>query len=119
MKRIILSIVILAAACSVCWLVAYRAGFAYAKQLQKGTFVGTMDALHKLRAGDIVGGTHRIETLCFCAADMLYSDPAYRDQFVTKTLASDLIQYRATYRTNSTDWTPMEQQLEKHLASWR
>jgi hypothetical protein len=81
---------------------AYRAGFARAKQLQKGTFVGTLDALQKLRAGDVADGTRRIEALCFSAAGMLYSDPDYRDQFVTRTFAPVLIQYRAAYRGNRT-----------------
>jgi hypothetical protein len=119
MKRIILVVVFLAAVCAASSLISYRAGFARAKQLQKGTFVGTIDALQKLRAGDVAGGTQRIESLCFSAADMLYSDPDYRDQIVTKTFAPELIQYRATFRTNSAEWTPAEQKLEHDLASWR
>lgn len=53
MKRIIMFVVILAAVCTASSFLAYRAGFARAKQLQKGTFVGTLDALQKLRAGDV------------------------------------------------------------------
>src|SRR5688572_20861437 len=112
MKRTVLSIVILIVACAICSLVTYRlsytAGFARAKELQKGTFVGTMDALGKLRAGDIAEGTRRVENLCFSSAISLYDDPAYRDQFVTKTFAPELIQYRSSFRTNRTEWTPAE-----------
>lgn len=123
MKRTIFLVVILIAACAVCsfftYRLAYAAGFASAKQLQKGTFFGSLDSLLKLRVGDIPEGTRRLETLCFSSAEMLYGDPAYRDDFVTKTFASELIQYRATYRTNSVEWTPAEQKLETALASWK
>ena len=119
MKRTILQVVILLVGCSVCSLVFYRAGFARAKQLQKGTFVISLDALQKLRSGDVDRAMRRMETLCFGSAEMLYSDPAYRDQTITKTLATELIQYRASYRTNSSEWTSAEEQLEKHLAIWK
>ena len=123
MKRTMLAVGVLAAACAVCCLVTYRlaydAGFARAKQLQKGTFVGSFDVLQKLRAGDVPAATHRLESLCFSAADLLYSDPDYRDQFVTRTFAPELIHYRALYRTNRAEWTPVEQKLERDLASWR
>ncbi len=60
-----------------------------------------------------------METLCFSSADMLYSDPAYREAVVTKTFLQELVQYRASYRTNSSEWTPAEQKLETDLASWK
>jgi hypothetical protein len=120
MKRTILSVSILVVACVICSLVTYRlaydAGFARAKQLQKGTFVGTMEALGKHRAGDVAAATDRIESLCFSSAISLYDNPAYRDEFVTKTFASELIQYRAT---NRTEWTPVEKKLETILVSWK
>jgi hypothetical protein len=123
MKRAILSVVILVVACVICSLVTYRlaydAGFARAKELQKGTFVGTLDALGKLRAGDVAEGTRRVEKMCFLSATLLYGDPDYRDHFITKTFAPELIQYRATYRTNRAEWTPMEEKLETYLAHWR
>jgi hypothetical protein len=123
MKKTIAFILILAVVCGVCSLVthhfAYAAGFAQARQLQKGTFVGSLDALQKLRAGNIPDTTERIETLCFLSAELLYSDPAFRDDFLTKTLLPDLIQYRASYRANGSEWTPVERKLEATLAKWK
>jgi len=123
MIRTILSVSILVVACSICALVtyriAYRAGFAHAKVVQQGTLVGTIDALEKIRAGQLDEGTDRIESLCFSAANGLYEDPGCRDNFITKTFAAPLIHYRDTYRTNRTEWTPAEVRLEGLLASWR
>lgn len=123
MKRTIISVFTLVVACAVCSFVTYRiaydAGFARAKELQKGTFVGTMDALEKLRAGQTDEGIRRIESLCFSAANTLYEDPRYRDHIVTKSFAQPLIHYRETYRTNRAEWTPAEERLEGLLVSWR
>jgi hypothetical protein len=123
MKRTIISVRTLVVACAVCVFVTYRvaydAGFARAKGLQKGTFVGTMDALEKLRAGQTDEGIRRIESLCFSAANTLYEDPQYRDHIVTKSFAQPLIHYRETYRTNRPEWTPPEERLEGLLLSWR
>ena len=96
----------------------YQRGFDRALVLQNGTFVGTFDALQKLRAGDIEGGTRTIESLCFSAANTVYSTkPA--SQFVAKTFAQDFRNYRQTYRTNRTDWTATERNLEAGLANWK
>ena len=85
---------------------------------QKGAFVGSFDALQKIRAGDIDGGTRRIESTCFAAAGTVYRGHPECD-FVAKTFLSDFRHYRQTYRTNSADWTPMEQGLERELANWK
>ena len=123
MKRIILSLLVLAVACTVCWLVAYRlaykAGFACAKELQLGTFAYSLGALQKLRTGDVPEATQRMEALCFSSAAMLYDDPAYRNVSLTKKFAPELIRYRATYRTNRTEWTPTEERLDRVLADWK
>lgn len=91
--------------------------------MQTGTYVGTLDALDKIRAGDVTGGTRRIEALCFSSANVVYGDYVFRHdfpgQFVGKTMIDDLQRYRQTYRTNSAEWTPMERSLEKNVASWR
>jgi hypothetical protein len=71
MKRIIIVAVVVAAICSAAWAaygVGYRLGFDRALILWDGTFVGIFDALKKIRAGDIEGGTGRIESLCFSSA---------------------------------------------------
>ncbi len=97
---------------------AYRAGFAQAKQLQKRTFVLSLGILEKLRSGDVSDATRKTETLCFSAAEMLYSDPNYRDQTVTRSFAPELIRYRAAYRTNHSEWTVTEEKLEKDLTNF-
>ena len=117
MKRIIISAVALAVVCAAAWAaysIGYRRGFDRALILQNGTFVGTFDALQKIRAGDIENGTRRIESLCFSAANTVYSDrPA--SEFVAKTFLDDFRHYRQTYRSNSAEWTVAEQNLERKL----
>jgi hypothetical protein len=119
MKRIVTFIVILVAACSLCAFVAYRAGVARGRPLEKGAFIVSLDALQKLRGGDIGQATRNMEKLCFSSADMFYRDASYQDRMETKTFIQDLTQYRASYRTNRAEWTATEEQLEKHLASWK
>jgi hypothetical protein len=85
---------------------------------QKGAFVGSFDALQKIREGNIDGGTRRTESTCFAAADTVYGGHPECD-FVAKTFLSDFRHYRQTYRTNSAEWTPMEQNLERELAGWK
>ncbi len=123
MKRAIIALLISVVACVICSLVTYsigyRTGFARAKIFQQGTLVGTIDALEKIRAGQLDQGTRRIESLCFSAANGLYEDPSYRDHFITKTFAQPLIHYRDTYRTNRAEWTPAEERLEGLLVTWK
>ena len=119
MKRIALFIAILALACSGCWLVAYRAGFAAAKRMQLGTFIVSLGALEKLRSGDVQVATRKMQAVCFSSADMLYSDPAYHDQSAIKLFGPELIDYLAMYCTNRSEWTPVEQKLQKDLARWQ
>lgn len=126
MKRPIVIVAVLlcigSAACAAYFL-GYERGYNKALILQTGTFVGSLDALDKIRGGDVAGGTQRIEGLCFMSANIVYGDFVFRHdfpgQFVGKTFIDELRHYRQTYRTNSADWTPMEQSLEKNLASWR
>ena len=73
----------------------------------------TLGALQKLRAGDIPGGTRLLETFCFGQSEVFYHDPTYSDG---KELAHALLQYRATYRTNSAEWSGLEHKLEVQLA---
>jgi hypothetical protein len=117
MKRIIVSGAVLAVVCAAAWAaysIGYRRGFDRALILQNGTFVGTFDALQKIRAGDVDGGTRRIESLCFSAANTVYGDrPA--GEFVAKTFLDEFRRYRQTYRSNSAEWTVAEQNLERKL----
>ena len=85
---------------------------------QKGAFVGSFDALQKIRAGDVEGGTRRIESSCFAAADTVYSGHP-ETEFVAKSFLEDFRHYRQTYRTNNADWSITEQNLERKLADWK
>lgn len=117
MKRIIVIasvLVVAGAAAWAAWSIGYQRGFDRALVLQNGTFVGTFGALQQIRAGDVEGGARRIESLCFSAANTVYSDrPA--GEAVAKTFLDSLRRYRQTYRSNRAEWTIMEQNLERKL----
>jgi hypothetical protein len=118
MKRIIIVAVVVAAICCAAWAaygVGYRRGFDRALILWDGTFVGTFDALKKIRAGDIEGGTRRIESLCFSAAYSVYTGRGPGSETITKMCLDDFRHYRQTYRSNSAEWTPAERSLEREL----
>src|SRR5208283_2887437 len=122
MKRILIIVLVFAGAIIATGWAAYSIGHRRGYELglvleQKGAFVGSFDAVQKLRAGDIEAGTRRIETTCFAAADTVYAGHPECD-FVAKTFVSDFRHYRQTYRTNSADWSVMEQNLERKLADW-
>ena len=123
MKRILIIVLVFAGAIIATGWAAYSIGHRRGYELglvleQKGAFVGSFDAVQKLRAGDIEAGTRRIETTCFAAADTVYAGHPECD-FVAKTFVSDFRHYRQTYRTNSADWSVMEQNLERKLADWK
>jgi hypothetical protein len=118
MKRIIIGAVVVAAICGAAWAaygVGYRRGFDRALILWDGTFVGTFDALKKIRAGDVEGGTRRIESLCFSSAYSVYTGRGPRSQTIAKMSLDDFRHYRQTYRNNSAEWTPAEWSLEREL----
>lgn len=126
MKRISITIILVLVVVGAVWggyIVGYQRGYHRALILQTGTFVGSLDALDKIRAGDVTGGTERIEALCFSSANVVYGDFVFRHdfpgQFVDQSMFDDLVHYRQTYRSNSAAWTPMERSLEKNLASWK
>jgi hypothetical protein len=105
------------------YFLGFQRGYHRALILQNGTFVGSLDALDKLRSEDIKAGTERIEALCFASANIVYGDFVSRNgwmgQFVGRAMVDDLRHYRQTYRTNSTEWTPIERSLERNLAKWK
>jgi len=123
MKRILINgLVLVVLVCAAAWAgysIGHRRGFELGLVLeQKGTFVGTFDALQKIRAGDVQAGTQRIEHSCFAAADTVYADRP-ETEFVAKTFLDDFRHYRQTHRTNSADWSITEQNLERKLANWK
>ena len=118
MKRIIIIAVVVAAICGAAWAaygVGYRRGFDRALILWDGTFVGTFDALKKIRAGDVEGGTRRIEILCFATAYSVYTGRGAGSETIAKMSLDDFRHYRRTYRNNSAEWTPAERSLEREL----
>ena len=123
MKRILVStVVLIAIICSAVWAaysIGYRRGFDRALVLdQKGVFVGTFDALQKIRAGQIEAGTQRIEGSCFAAANSVYA--GHSDcQFVASTFLKEFRLYRQAYRTNVAEWSIVEQTLERKLNGWK
>lgn len=119
MKRIVIVGVVVAAICAATWAtycVGYRRGFNRGLILWNSTFVGTFDALKKIRAGDVQGGTRRIESLCFSAAYSVYTGRGPTSETIAKGFLDDFRHYRQTYRNNSAEWTPTERSLERELA---
>ena len=124
MKRTIISLAVLIIACSLCSLVAYRAGARrvneapreVAKKLPTRVFFNLMAGLEQLRAGRIESGTRRVEAVCFASGAIVYSDPVSREDRLIRFCTPDLVRYRATYCTNSAKWSVEEKQLETLLA---
>ena len=102
-----------------CWYLGHRSGMHESLGLEKGTLVGSIDALKKLRNGDIDGGTRRVEKTCFLAADLLLGDSDYAANSTVKALVPELLAYRNVYRTNRTEWTPAEERLQVLLSQNR
>ena len=100
----------------VSWYTGHRSGMHASLGLQKGTLVGTIDALQKIRKGDVDGGTQRIETMCFLSAVLLLDDGDYAANPSVKGMVPQLVAYRDAYRTNQAEWTPVEQRLQTLLS---
>jgi hypothetical protein len=118
MKRI-RTLVIGFLACAVCVIVSYHFGYERALRIQNSTFIVSLSALQDLHASNINEATRKMEDLCFGSAELLYSDPTFRKERVSIIFAPELKLYRATWRTNSSDWSPVEKDLEKDLDDWK
>jgi hypothetical protein len=123
-KRVIIISAFLILICTyTSYRLGFRRGYQRALTLQNATFVTSLGALDKLRAGDVNSGTERIETICFSSANVVYGDFVFRKgwggQFDGKSMLDELRRYRQTYRTNTSDWTPLERTLERNLATWK
>src|SRR5438552_2549514 len=104
MKHIIIVAVVVAAICGAAWAaygVGYRRGFDRSLILWNSTFVSTFEALKKIRAGDVEGGTRRIEILCFATAYSVYTGRGAGSETIAKMSLDDFRHYRRTYRNNS------------------
>jgi hypothetical protein len=122
MKRLLIFVAVLLLICGAAfagYLFGHQRGFENALVRANSDFVGALDALQKLRAGDIQGGINRVESTAFSCANMVYGSDRARCQAVGKMMLGDIRHYRQTYRTNSSEWTAAEQNLELKLTSWK
>jgi hypothetical protein len=126
MKQTICWILVLVLACVISSLVTYR--ITYRRAYHNGQ-VGmirtasmasssiTLGALQKLRDGDGESATRLLESFCFGQAEVFFHGGIdYRDG-EHEILAQELLQYRATYRTNSATWDALERKLDIQLAN--
>ena len=89
MKRIFIIVIVSLVVCGAAaasYFIGYQRGYHQALILQTGTYVGTLDALDKIRAGDTAAGAQRIEALCFSSANTVYGDFVFRNGFVGHTV---------------------------------
>jgi hypothetical protein len=123
MKCTIRWILVSAVACVICsaatFSIAYHRGYrkGFGSGLGDGCFsesLGLLNALQILRAGDISSATRSMETECFASGKIYYNNP--NPDLGKVQLAKALLEYRATYRTNSADWDDWERKLEPQLA---
>jgi hypothetical protein len=97
----------------------HQAGYRQALSLKKSSLVSTLDALERLRAGDPAGATILIEQDCFLSAVEVLGEEHHQSDIVIRGVTSRLISYRQTYRTNRTEWTPIEHKLDGLLSQRR
>jgi hypothetical protein len=121
MKQTLRWIFVSVVACALWSLVTYRIAY-HSGQVSMirihsmATSSITLGALQKLRAGNIPGATRLLESFCFGSAENFYYTQPPRNDSGAELLAQELLQYRATYRTNSVDWDVFERKLEVELA---
>jgi hypothetical protein len=120
MKRFLLTFVVLAICCAisgyVCYRVGERVGDNRATTGQAANAVMILDALEKVKAGEVDEATRILERRCFADAAGVLSDTGWRVEGFQKIGVPSLVAYRLSYRSNQVEWTPMEQKLEKLLA---
>jgi hypothetical protein len=125
MKQTFSWIFILVVACVICSLVTYRMVYRSAYHDGQVNMIDsqssaissiTVGALHKIRTGDIPGATRLLESLSFGQAEVFYHGRTDYSDSGHELLAQMLLQYRATYRTNSADWDVFERKLDVVLA---
>jgi hypothetical protein len=116
--RVILPIIIVTGL--LCGLAGYRIGQQRQRRVTfamiDGDFESNFSALKMFRAGDTDGAIHRIESHAFMDATVLLYDP-HAEHKILDMSVPELVSYRHTYRANPSDWSPMEQNLEKLLSS--
>ena len=120
MKRYLLPFVVLVIFCALSGYIGYRVGERVGDNRvttgRAANAVMVLDALEKLKAGDVDEATRTLERRCFADAAGVLSDTGWRVEAFQKIGVPTLVAYRQSYRTNQVEWTPMEQKLEKLLA---
>jgi len=115
--RMIIPVVVVGLVCAVA---GYMAGWQRQRHVTfsmiDGDFVSDFTALKSLRAGDTNTAIRRIETHAFMCATVLLYDP-HAEHKALDMFISQLVDYRHTYRANPSDWSPMEQNLERLLSA--
>jgi hypothetical protein len=81
-----------------------------------GNFESDFSALQRLRTGDTEGAIRRIEAHAFMDATLLLYD-RHAEHKALDIFIPQLVDYRHSYRGSPSDWSPMEQNLERLLAS--
>lgn len=119
MKRYLLFFIVLVIFCAASGYVGYRVGDRIGDNrittARAANVVMVLDALKKLKAGDVDEATRTLEVRCFADATGVLADTGWRVEAFRKIGVPSLIAYRQSYRTNQAEWTPMEQKLEKLL----
>jgi len=115
-KHLILFLTIFIFGCLVSGYIGYEKGNQRIITVRIASGLITLDALKKLRAGDVKAATGEIEVRCFADSVGVLSESGWRSDWYRKVEVPALITYRNTYRTNRADWSPMEQRLEILLA---
>jgi hypothetical protein len=120
MKRYILLPVALIICCLTAaylgYLVGDRVGGQRATTARSASALVALDALKKLRAGEVSEVTKNLERKLFADSAEVLSETGWRSEAFKKIMVPSLIAYRKSYRTNQAEWTPMEQKLENLLA---
>src|SRR5262245_61357671 len=109
MRYAVIAAFVLMLAVAGIWLGAetgYRSGMQHACALQEGTVVLSIKALNELKSDD-TNSVQTIQSLGFAAALFLLESCS---ESVNTNLPSfkALIDYRQRYRTNPSEWTPVE-----------
>ena len=95
-------------------------GFASGRQqvatARAASAIVTLDALKKLKAGDLAQATSELEGHCFMDSEEVLSGSGWRSDAFRKIAVPSLVAYRDIYRTNQADWSPIEQRLQILLA---
>ena len=119
MKKAVSLVVIALVCAALCASGGYWLGKCRERRITNGmiesSFVNNLAALESLRAGDTPTAIRRLEIHVFMSAAVLLNDPNAKHEALD-IFRPDLLTYRHTYRTDPTEWSPMEQKLELLLS---